>query len=155
MEYTDLIKTVSIKCGLSISKTAEVLKIITDTVNRAVNRGESVEIEGLGMFSLTDEAKADNQSETLLEKISDIVNLDLKKIKVPRRVLQLVPEHIARQYDLAPISLDGNILTIVMLSPSNVEAQEFLNQKTGLEIKSLLCTINELEHILNQYMPQK
>ena len=71
--------------------------------------------------------------ETLLSLLSKelfIPTLHLTKYKFDQAVTSLVPERMARQYSLIPLSRMGNTLTVAMVDPLNIFALDDLKALT-------------------------
>ncbi len=77
--------------------------------------------------------------------------IDLSKTTVPKRILNLLPEHIARHYQIVPITENENRLVVAMIDPEDREAIEFVKKKTGQELEIKICTQVDLNHVLEQY----
>lgn len=77
--------------------------------------------------------------------------LDPSKLAVPKEVLSLIPERIARKYQIAPIEKNDNVLVVAMIDPEDEEALGIVRKQTGLELSPRICTSDGLKHILNQY----
>ncbi|MCX5712559.1 MAG: ATPase, T2SS/T4P/T4SS family, partial [Candidatus Omnitrophica bacterium] len=80
----------------------------------------------------------------LLSKQLYIPTLHLTKYKFDKDVTGLVPERIARQYKMIPISRMGNTLTVAMSDPLNIFALDDLKVLTGCNIDSVLCGEDEI-----------
>jgi type IV pilus assembly protein PilB len=93
--------------------------------------------------------------EELLSILSNqfyLPTLHLTKYKFNPEVIQLIPEHMARQYCLIPLSRMGNILTVAMSDPLNVFALDDLKILTGCRIDMVLSPEDEiLKAIDTQY----
>jgi type IV pilus assembly protein PilB len=76
---------------------------------------------------------------------------DLSKYSVPKKVLALVPEHIARHYQIVPLRELGTKLVVAMIDPEDREAIDFVKKRTGKELELKICTQADLNHILDQY----
>ncbi len=81
----------------------------------------------------------------------NISYIDLSKTTVPKRVLSLLPEHIARHYQIVPIEEKEGRLVVAMIDPEDREAIEFVKKKTGKELDIRICTQADLNHVLDQY----
>ncbi len=78
--------------------------------------------------------------------------LHLTKFKFDPHIINLIPEHIARQYCLVPLSRIGNNLTISIADPLNVFALDDLRALTGSSIEIVLSPQDEiLKAIDTQY----
>lgn len=77
--------------------------------------------------------------------------MDLSNTTVPKRTLNLLPEHIARHYQVVPVEEKEGKLVVAMIDPEDREAVEFIKKKTGLDLDIRICTQADLNHILDQY----
>jgi type IV pilus assembly protein PilB len=84
-------------------------------------------------------------------KAINIPYIDLSKKVIPKNVLMLIPEHLARRYQIVPVELNEGRLIVAMIDPEDQEALEFIKKKTGLEADLRICTQVDLAHILDQY----
>jgi len=87
------------------------------------------------------------QGETLISLLSEelyIPTLNLSKYKFPPEVIGLVPERIARLYNLIPISRFGNTITVAMSDPLNIFALDDLKTLTGCNIDTVLSPDDEV-----------
>lgn len=82
---------------------------------------------------------------------SNIAYIDLSKTSVPKKILGLLPEHIARHYQIVPIAEKEGKLVVAMIDPEDREAIEFVKKKTGLDLDIRISTQADLNHILEQY----
>ena len=93
--------------------------------------------------------------EVLLSLLSEelyIPTLNLSKYKFPAEIIGLVPEHIARLYNLIPISRFGNTITVAVSDPLNIFALDDLKALTGCNIDIVLSPDEEiLRSIETQY----
>lgn len=93
--------------------------------------------------------------ETLLALLSEqlyIPTLHLTKYKFDPEIIKLIPERMARQYNIIPISRIGNTLTVAMSDPLNIFTLDDLRIFTGCNIDTVLSPENEiLKAIESQY----
>lgn len=90
--------------------------------------------------------------EKLLSLLSDqfyIPILHLTKYKFDPEITKIIPEHIARQYYLIPLSRLGNNLTVAMADPLNIFALDDLKILTGYNIDIVLSTHDEILHSID------
>lgn len=100
---------------------------------------------------LIKETTSDEAERYLNSTPVNIEYADLSRISVAKEILNLIPEHIARKYQTAPISLDNNVLTVAMIDPQDVETIELIKRKTGYEVKPQLTTQDDLARVFDQY----
>ena len=70
--------------------------------------------------------------------------LHLTKYKFNPEITKLIPQHIARQYCLIPLSRMGNSLTVAMADPLNIFALDDLRMLTGCNIDIVLSSQDEI-----------
>ncbi len=81
----------------------------------------------------------------------DIPPIDLTKYKIDKDLLKIIPEKVARQYMLLPLSKIGNVLTVVMADPLNVFAVDQVKMLTNFKIDLVIASENEIKDALNSY----
>ena len=70
-----------------------------------------------------------------------IPHINLNKLQCSDKVVNIIPEHIARHYRLVAISQVGTVLTIAMSDPLNVLAMDDIKALTGYDVSPVGCTI--------------
>lgn len=81
----------------------------------------------------------------------NIPYIDLSRTTVAKKILNLLPEHVARHYQIVPVEIKDNKLIVAMIDPEDREAIEFAKKKTGLDLELRICTQSDLNHVLDQY----
>ena len=92
--------------------------------------------------------------EMLLSLLSEqlyIPSLHLSKYKFDQGIINLVPERLARQYNLVPLSRMGNTMTVAMSDPLNIFALDDIYNITGCEIDIVLSPEEEITRVLNDH----
>ncbi len=137
--------------------------------------GESLVEEGIITAEQLKKAQAEEQrSGERLRKVlvrlgfmaeEDIVMFLSEKLSVPRlelgnylvdpKIIELVPEALARKHELMPVLKIGNRLTCAMVDPWNVFAIDEVRAKTGLIIEPAVATEGEIKRALNEYYGTK
>jgi len=95
----------------------------------------------------------------------DLVMFLSNKLNVPRielgnylidpKIIDLVPENLARKHELIPVLKIGNRLTCAMTDPWNIFALDEVRAKTGLIIEPAVSTEGEIKKALNEYYGTK
>lgn len=88
----------------------------------------------------------------------DIVQALAKQLKLPYinlstylidpTIARIVPEHVARRYQLIPINKVGNKLTVAMSDPLNILAIDDLQLMTGLVVRPVVATSKDINQSL-------
>lgn len=90
--------------------------------------------------------------EELLSLLSEqlyIPTLHLAKYKFEADIIKLIPEHMARQYIIIPLSRIGNTLTVAVSDPLNIFALDDLKTFTGFNIDTVLSSKDEITKALD------
>ena len=77
--------------------------------------------------------------------------VDLDNYALDPKVIELVPEKLARAYLALPIFKIGNALPVAMADPLNVIAVDDLRSKTGCEIETVISTEEKIVRCLENY----
>ncbi len=113
---------------------------LTDQVTASSNAGKTTEPVD-EQFRVTD----------LHNRESNIQFIELVDKTIPKDILALVPEPIARKYQAVPFALKDKTLFIGMTDPENEEAFNAIRKASGKIVKSFISTAEDVNHILDQY----
>lgn len=80
---------------------------------------------------------------TLSEQLG-IPHIRVSNAKIPKNVLSEVPETLAQQYCMLPVSITGDVLTLAMADPLNILALDDLRMLTRYEIAPVVAVESEL-----------
>lgn len=87
---------------------------------------------------------------TLSEQIG-IPHIRVAHYNIPEEVLREVPESLARQYIMMPVSVTGGVLTLAMADPLNIMAIDDLSLLTSYEIKPVVAMQSELLDTIEEH----
>lgn len=89
-------------------------------------------------------------------KIYNIRFIDLKEVSVSPEALNLLPEVVARRYNCFPYSVDKEkgALLLVMADPLDLNAIEFIEQKTKKKIIPAIGVSSQIKEAIDQYYAQ-
>lgn len=94
-------------------------------------------------------------SEDALDKlISEHLGVDYAKIRrlsIPRDILSLIPEKLARKYRIVPFEKKDSELKLALEDPNNFEALEFAKRHTKLKIAPYYASSGDISKALGQY----
>jgi len=77
--------------------------------------------------------------------------VNLEKENIPKDVLQIIPEPIAKQHNIVPFRKKGKNLEVAMLDPKDLQTIEFIKKKSDLKILPRLTNPNSIKNALSQY----
>lgn len=81
--------------------------------------------------------------------------INLKETTVPPKVLEVVPQTMAEIYNIMPVSLKGDVLTVAMAEPQNVAALDDLRNFLGLNIRGAVSTPQDVADAIKNYYSEK
>ncbi|NUM56821.1 MAG: type IV-A pilus assembly ATPase PilB [Candidatus Hydrogenedentes bacterium] len=87
---------------------------------------------------------------TLSEQLG-IPHIRVMNYNIPQEVLNEVPESLARQYQMLPVSVTGDVLTLAMADPLNIMALDDLRMLTSYEIEPVVAVQSELMDAINRH----
>ncbi|KKP97923.1 MAG: Type II secretion system protein E [Candidatus Moranbacteria bacterium GW2011_GWE1_36_7] len=87
----------------------------------------------------------------LYSYILGIPFVNLEKETIASDILQIIPEPIAKKYEIIAFEKVGNDLKVAMKNPEDLQTIDFIRKKTGLKIVPCLTTEESIRAILKQY----
>lgn len=76
--------------------------------------------------------------------------VDLTEIEIPKAVIELVPESVAREKIVLPLSLEGNVLKIITADPTNYEAIQSLQFILNKDVQPVLAIQEQIQEAINK-----
>jgi putative nucleotidyltransferase with HDIG domain len=84
-----------------------------------------------------------------------VASLDLSNYEVPQELIALVPKEFALQHEVFPIDRLGKLLTLGMVCPLDSKTIGELEAVSGLRVKPLLCSAEDVRRAINRYYPSE
>lgn len=69
-------------------------------------------------------------------------------------VLNLIPEQVARRYKLIPFKLEGEVLSIAMADPLDIQVIQFIEKKTNKKTSRFLAIESEIKQAISDQYSQ-
>lgn len=107
--------------------------------------GQSLPLLLVGMGYLNEEDLVVAYSENL-----GIPHIRIANCNISKEVLEQIPETLARQYLMLPISITGNTLTLAMADPLNIMAIDDVRMITRYEIEPVVAILSELREAIDR-----
>ena len=86
-----------------------------------------------------------------LSKSLHIPPVNLTRLKIKPEVIKIIPEQVARHYQLIPISRIADNLTVAISDPLNVFALDDIRALTRYKVKSVLSTEEDIKEAIHRY----
>ena len=90
----------------------------------------------------------------LSEKLG-LPRIELSNYLIDSKIIELIPEDLARKHELIPVLKIGNRLTCAMVDPWNIFALDEIRSRTSLIIEPAVATESEIKKALNEYYGAK
>lgn len=81
----------------------------------------------------------------------DVPHIELESYLIDKKVVELVPEDLARKHQLMPILKIGKNLTCAMVDVFNIYAIDEVSVKTGLNIEPAIATEAEVKAAIDEH----
>ena len=81
--------------------------------------------------------------------------LPLDNYEVNAKAIKLIPENVATQYNLIAIDKIGDLMTIAMSNPLNVQAIEDIELITKCKVQVFVSTMTDVNNAIKRYYPKK
>ncbi|GAG08965.1 unnamed protein product, partial [marine sediment metagenome] len=89
-----------------------------------------------------------------LSKSLQIPPVNLAKLKVKPEIIKVIPEHVARHYQLMPLAKIGDNLTVAVSDPLNIFALDDIHALTNFKIKTVLSTEEDIKEAIRRFYAQ-
>jgi len=86
----------------------------------------------------------------VLARQAGIPYLNLSTYIIDPVTAKIVPEHVARRYQVIPITKVGNKLTVAMVDPLNVLAIDEIQLMTGFVVKAVVATSKDIKEAIDK-----
>jgi len=91
---------------------------------------------------------------TVMAKQKGIASIDLMNYHIPREVLDIVPPEMAYRGMFIPVDRLGKLLTLAMACPLDTDIIGEVERHTGLKVKRMLTTVEDVRRMLDSCYPQ-
>lgn len=81
--------------------------------------------------------------------------LPLESYEISADAIKLIPENVAKQYNLIAIDRIEGLLTISMSNPLNTQAVEDIEMLTGCKIQVFISTMSDVNNAIKKYYSKK
>ena len=81
--------------------------------------------------------------------------LPLEHYEINSEAIKLIPENVAKQYNLIAIDRIGDLLTIAMSNPLNVQAVEDIELITKSKVQVFVSTMTDINNAIKKYYEKR
>jgi type IV pilus assembly protein PilB len=120
-----------------------------DQLEEAVAMASSTGMKLQDALAKMNYVTAIESAQAIAEK-SNLQFVDLSTLEIPKAVVELVPESVAREKLVMPLGLDGNVMRIAMADPSNYDALQALQFVLNRDIQPVLAVQEQIVETINK-----
>ncbi|MBL7072286.1 MAG: Flp pilus assembly complex ATPase component TadA [Candidatus Omnitrophica bacterium] len=77
--------------------------------------------------------------------------IKLVRLKIEKKILELIPEKVSRMYQILPVSRIGKQLTVAMVDPLNIFALDDLKILTHLNISPVIASADDMVEAIRKH----
>ena len=125
---------------------------LTDTEQRSNQQLEAVGEDGHDQVQALEELEVVNDQEAamLAGFRLGIPYADLTLHKIQPEALRMLPEAMARKYDVIPLAVTNNTLRVAMVNPDDVLTLEALAAQTQMRIEPIVAVTDEIRKAIDR-----
>jgi len=125
-------------------------KLLTDEQLRQALTDHKKSGLKLGKYLIQQGTLTEYQIISVLSQQLKIEKYHPDKYPVDINLVQIVPSDIAQKYQVAPLKKKGHLLTVAMVDPVDINAQDAIEMLTNHEVEPVVCTERELNQLIGQ-----
>jgi type IV pilus assembly protein PilB len=81
---------------------------------------------------------------------TDMPHVHLNEVTIPKEIVNLVPESLARTYTLLPVSVSADRISVALANPLDVEALDAVQRHCKKRVEPLLASESRIQAILDE-----
>jgi type IV pilus assembly protein PilB len=90
------------------------------------------------------------ESTQAMAEFSGLQFVDLTTMEIPKAVVELVPESVAREHIVLPLSLEGNVMKLAMADPSNYDTLQKVQFILNRDIQPVIAVQEQIQEAINR-----
>lgn len=130
-------------------------KLNQEQLEEAMKKQRSIKTKRLGEVLVDLGYVKEEDILEVLEEQLGIPVIDLAYYMIDSKVTALIPENIARKYDLIPVDIVEDELLVAMNDPLNIFAIDDIKLLTGMKVKIALSAKSVITRTINKYYTQE
>jgi len=124
--------------------------INNEQLDRALSR-QSQRGNILGRNLIETRAISEQNLKVFLARQMGVEEIDLSRVFVTLELLKRISLEVAEKYHVVPVQLEGDVLSIACLDPTDLYSLDQLQFFTGKKIKPLLASYASINQFIDQY----
>ena len=128
--------------------------ITPEQLQRALNE-QKVSGKLLGTILVELGYATEEEIASQLSEQMGLAYIDLNTYQIDKEVINLIPEKVARKFNAIPLFKVGNMVTVAMENPLDIQSVDEIHRITGLEIQPVFGTKTAIEKAIDKYYGTK
>src|SRR5947209_1339214 len=91
-----------------------------------------------------------NEVMSAVAEFHNLQFVNLEEVEIPKAVIELVPESVARENVVLPLSLEGNVLKIITADPTNYDTIQKLQFILNKDVVPVLAIQEQITEAINR-----
>ncbi len=120
-------------------------------VNAAIKKQMDGEKKLIGELLIEMEACTPEDVARALAEQFDLRFYDLETIDIPKQVMDMIPQSLAREKRVCPVMLNGKTLAVAMANPNDLEVVDTLRFSTSMAIEVAMASERQILAALEKY----
>ncbi|MCH7712112.1 MAG: Flp pilus assembly complex ATPase component TadA [Chloroflexi bacterium] len=134
--------------SLSLARMLLDAQILSPREVEEAQRAARREGQSLGSFVVLDGLVSSRDLATLIALNLGLSMVDLRGQTLDPETVDLIPEEVARKYLVLPVKRTGNVLTVAMTDPADLQVLQDLSACSGYRINPIVATREDIqEHV--------
>ncbi len=121
-----------------------------EEIDKFIKKAEETD-EKLGDILVKNEIISEEELRKMYAYILGVPYVNLEKQIIPKDVLQIIPENIAKKNNIIAFKKSNNDLRVAMLDPENIQIIDFVKKKSGLKVSPCITSKKGMKAALKQY----
>jgi len=92
---------------------------------------------------------------TILSRELDVPPLDMSRVTLDERIVDIVPEKLMRRYSIVPLSKIGKNITLVVYDPTDIFAIDDVKAVTGCDVRLVVATRRQLQESIRSFFKKE
>lgn len=80
----------------------------------------------------------------------DIEYVNLSDLKIPQELSEVIPNALAKKYEIVPFALEDGNLSLAMMDPLDLQTIEFVERKTGYKVTPFIASKKNIDAKLEE-----
>lgn len=125
-------------------------KLTEEQLHEELNKQKTSRLK-LGKQLIHDKILTEDDIIEVLKVQLGMERVYLEDIKLDKKAIKMIPERLAKKYNMIPIGFIESSVIIAMSDPLNIFAYDDVSLVTGLGVKAVIASEGDIENAIGKY----